>query len=98
MIEVRQTEAFAEWFRRLRDQQARARIIARLDRVALGNLGDHKSVGQGVFEFRIDYGPGYRVYFARRGNALVILLCGGDKGAQDRDIRKAQALAREWEE
>ena len=77
-------------------RSARARIIGRLDRVALGNLGDHRSVGQGVFEFRIDYGPGYRLYFIRRGNALVILLCGGDKSTQERDIRKAQALAREW--
>lgn len=97
MIEVRQTEVFADWFRRLRDQRARARIIGRLDRVVLGNLGDHRSIGEGVFELKIDYGPGYRVYFARRANTVVILLCGGDKSTQDRDIRKAQALARELE-
>ncbi len=95
MIEVRQTEVFSEWFDSLRDRQARARINVRIRRLSLGNFGDAKPVGEGVSELRIDFGPGYRVYFIRRGRTLVILLTGGDKGTQDRDIRKAQKLARE---
>ena len=93
MVEVRQTAEFAEWLARLRDLRARARIAARIERLGFGLTGDAKSVGSGVSELRIDYGPGYRVYFARRGNELVILLCGGDKGAQDRDIAKAKEMA-----
>jgi len=95
MIEVRQTEVFSQWFDSLRDRQARARINVRIRRLSLGNFGDAKPVGEGVSELRIDFGPGYRVYFVRRGRALVILLVGGDKDTQDRDIRKAQKLARE---
>ena len=94
MIEVRQTEAYAEWFARLRDRQARARIDTRIRRLSLGNPGDVKPVGEGVSELRIDYGPGYRVYFVQRGKTLIVLLAGGDKRTQDRDINKAIALAR----
>ena len=95
MIEVRQTDAFAAWFANLRNREARARITVRLRRLSLGNLGDVKPVGSGVSEMRIDYGPGYRVYFIRRGDTVVVLLCGGDKRTQDRDIARALALARE---
>jgi len=94
VIEVRQTEAYAEWFARLRDRQARARIDTRIRRLSLGNPGDVKPVGEGVSELRIDYGPGYRVYFVQRGKTLIVLLAGGDKRTQDRDINKAIALAR----
>jgi len=94
VIEVRQTEAYAEWFARLRDRQARARIDARIRRLSLGNPGDVKPVGEGVSELRIDYGPGYRVYFVQRGKTLIVLLAGGDKRTQDRDINTAIALAR----
>ncbi|MHB8258404.1 MAG: type II toxin-antitoxin system RelE/ParE family toxin [Acidiferrobacterales bacterium] len=95
MIEIRQTDEYARWFTALRDRQARARIDARLRRLSLGNPGDVKSVREGVSELRIDYGPGYRVYFVQRGQALVVLLAGGDKRTQNRDIKLAQALARE---
>jgi putative addiction module killer protein len=95
MIEVRQTEIFARWLSGLRDRRARIRIQARIDRLEIGNPGDVKSVGGGVSEMRIDYGPGYRVYFAYRGATLVILLAGGDKSTQDRDIATARKLAQE---
>jgi putative addiction module killer protein len=94
MIEVRQTEIFSRWLASLRDNRARARINARIRRLSLGNPGDVKPVG-GVSEMRIDYGPGYRVYFIRRGEALFILLAGGDKRTQDRDIAMAIQLAHE---
>jgi putative addiction module killer protein len=94
VIDVRQTENFAAWFRGLRDRRAKARILVRIDRLALGNAGDARSVGEGVSELRIDYGPGYRVYFIRRGEALIVLLAGGDKGSQTRDIKMALTLAR----
>jgi putative addiction module killer protein len=94
MPEVRQTETFARWLAGLRDDRARARINTRIRRLSLGNPGDVKSVGEGVLEMRIDYGPGYRVYFAQRGAALVMLLAGGDKRSQDRDIATARDLAR----
>jgi len=94
MIEVRQTEAFSKWLRELRDRQARARIQTRIDRLQLGLAGDVRPVGEGVSELRIDYGPGYRVYFVQRGRELVILLAGGDKRTQDRDIKTAIELAR----
>ena len=97
MIEVRRTAQFIEWLADLRDMTARARIAKRIDRVAAGNLGDHKSVGGGVFELRFTFGPGYRVYFARSGDTIVILLCGGDKGSQERDIAQAQQMAKEVE-
>jgi putative addiction module killer protein len=98
-VKVEKTDVFDKWLRKLRDGRARARIAQRLDRVAeTGNLGDHRSVGAGVFEFRIDYGPGYRIYFVRRGTALVILLCGGGKDSQARDVEAAKNLARALEE
>jgi len=93
MIEIRRTRIFSDWLDGLRDRDARARIQIRLDRLALGNPGDVKPVGGGVSELRIAYGPGYRVYFVRRGNMLVILLCGGDKSSQSRDIATARSLA-----
>jgi putative addiction module killer protein len=95
VIEIRETETFSRWFSALRDDRARARIDARLRRLSLGNPGDVKPVGGGVSEMRIDYGPGYRVYFAARGRTLVILLAGGDKSTQDRDIATAQELAQQ---
>ena len=94
LIEVRQTDDYARWFSRLRDRQARARIDIRIRRLALGNPGDVRPVGEGVSELRISYGPGYRVYLVRRGQTVVILLAGGDKSSQRRDIAKARALAR----
>jgi len=93
MIEVRQTAVFSDWFDSLRDRQAQARINIRIRRLSLGNPGDVKPVGGGVSELRIDYGPGYRVYFVRRGETVVVLLAGGDKRSQDRDIRIAIELA-----
>jgi putative addiction module killer protein len=97
LIEVRRTANFDEWLHGLRDRTALARILVRIDRLALGNPGDVRPVGEGVSELRIDYGPGYRVYFARRGATLVLLLCGGDKSSQRRDIEAALILAREIE-
>ncbi len=94
LIEVRQTDVYTRWFGRLRDRRARARIDLRIRRLSLGNPGDVRPVGAGVSELRIDYGPGYRVYFVRRGSALVILLAGGDKSSQQRDIARARDLAR----
>jgi len=94
MIEVRQTRAFAAWLAALSDQRARIKIADRIERASRGNMGDAKSIG-GVSEMRIAYGPGYRLYFARRGDAVVILLCGGDKSSQRRNIEIAQALAKE---
>jgi putative addiction module killer protein len=93
MIEVRQTAEFSGWLRRLQDGRAKARIAARIERMALGNPGDAKSVGKGVMEMRIDYGPGYRIYYKHHGAEIVILLCGGDKRAQGKDIKRAQELA-----
>lgn len=94
MIEIRQTDVFTAWFAALRDREARARITVRIRRLSLGNPGDVKPVGGGVSEMRVDYGPGYRVYFVRRGDTIVVLLCGGDKRTQDRDIARALDLAR----
>ncbi|TXN62008.1 type II toxin-antitoxin system RelE/ParE family toxin [Methylobacterium sp. WL6] len=90
---VRRTADFDAWLGALRDPRAKARIAIRIDRLVLGNAGDAKPVGSGVSEMRIDYGPGYRLYFIRRGKALIVLLCGGDKGSQQRDIVRARALA-----
>jgi putative addiction module killer protein len=92
-MEIRQTELFARWFAGLRDRRARRRIQVRVDRLQIGNAGDVKPVGGGVSEMRIDYGPGYRVYFVQRGKTLIILLAGGDKGTQERDIATARSLA-----
>lgn len=95
MIQVRQTERYAAWFDALRDDRARARILARVRRLSLGNPGDARPVGHGVSEMRIDCGPGYRVYYLQSGREFVLLLCGGDKGSQRRDIVEALALAAE---
>lgn len=95
MVEVRQTLVFAAWLERLKDRQARARIQVRLDRLALGLAGDVKPVGGGVSELRVDYGPGYRVYFKQQGPELVLLLIGGDKRTQTKDIQRALVLARD---
>jgi len=94
MLELRKTDVFARWLDELRDIKARARILVRLDRLAEGNLGDVKPVGEGVSELRIDYGPGYRVYYKKQGRTIIILLSGGDKRTQKRDIARAQRLAR----
>lgn len=93
-IEVRQTEEFRIWFGDLRDDRAVARIAARLRGLELGNVGDRKALGGGLLEIRIDYGPGYRVYYVQRGAIVVILLCGGDKRTQRRDIERARDLAK----
>ena len=98
MIEIRKTEVFARWLDGLRDIRARARVQVRVERLASGHPGDVKVVGDGVSELRIDYGPGYRVYFARRGTAVVIILAGGDKRTQAADIRTAIRLARNLQE
>ena len=93
MIELRQTQEFSAWLRRLRDANAVARIVARIRRLERGNPGDVRSVGSGILEMRIDYGPDYRVYYLHRGAQIVLLLCGGDKRTQQRDIERAQMLA-----
>lgn len=98
MIELRKTAVFARWLDELRDLRARARVQARLDRLAEGNPGDVKPVSEGVSELRIDYGPGYRVYFKARGRTVIILLAGGDKRTQAGDVRTALRLARELSE
>ena len=95
MIEVRQTAIHAEWFAGLRDRAAKARIDIRIRRLSLGNPGDVRPVGEGVSELRIDHGPGYRVYFIEQGAVLIVLLAGGDKSSQEKDIRRAKALAKE---
>jgi putative addiction module killer protein len=95
MIEVRQTAVFAEWLAGLADRRAQEAIARRLVRVQSGNLGDVAPVGEGVSEMRIFHGPGYRLYFAQRARSVVILLCGGDKGSQARDIARARQLAKE---
>jgi putative addiction module killer protein len=94
VIEIRQTETYAAWFDSLRDRKARARIDVRIRRLSLGNPGDVRPIGSGVSELRIDYGPGYRVYFVQRGPMLIILLAGGDKRTEQGDIKKALDLAR----
>lgn len=98
MIEIRETTNYSNWFARLRDERAKARINTRLRRLSLGNAGDVKPVGSGISELRIDYGPGYRVYFIRQGQVIVILLCGGDKSTQKVDITAAKMLAAGLEE
>jgi putative addiction module killer protein len=97
MIEVRQSGIFEAWLDTLSDLVAKKRIGQRIARLQVGLFGDTKSVGDKVFELRIDHGPGYRVYFVREGGTVVILLCGGDKGSQDRDIQRAKEMAAELE-
>lgn len=97
MVEIVQSATFAAWLDGLADLRARARIQVRIDRLALGNAGDAKRVTKRVSELRVDYGPGYRVYFTRKGSALVLLLCGGDKRTQDADIKRATTIADDWD-
>lgn len=98
MIELLQTDEFAKWLKRLKDVSARARINVRLKRISLtGNLGDTKPVGDGVWELKVDYGPGYRVYYSRRGREILLLLIGGDKSSQQKDIDKAKKINAEYE-
>jgi putative addiction module killer protein len=96
MIELKQTETFRKWRMRLKDERARALIASRLDRLSFGHTADAEPVGQGISELRIHHGPGYRIYFQKRGNTLIVLLCGGNKSTQQKDIETAKRLAREW--
>lgn len=96
-IEIQRSESYARWFSSLRDQRAIGRILARIRRLSVGNFGDSKALGGGVSELRIDYGPGYRVYYSRRGSKVVLLLTGGDKSRQRADIAKARQIAAQWE-
>ena len=98
MLELKQTELFRKWRTKLKDERARALIASRLDRLAYGHAGDARPVGEGISELRIHRGPGYRIYFHQRGNTVVILLCGGDKSTQTKDIKTARRLANEWVE
>jgi putative addiction module killer protein len=97
MFELKQTETFRKWRTGIKDQRARALIASRLDRLAYGHTGDAAPVGEGISELRIHHGPGYRIYFQRLGNTVILLLCGGDKDSQPRDIRLAQRLSKELE-
>ena len=97
MFELKQTETFRKWRTGLRDERAKALIASRLDRLAFGHSGDAEPVGQGISELRIHYGPGYRIYFRKQGKTVIVLLCGGDKGTQAKDIRTAKRLISELE-
>jgi putative addiction module killer protein len=97
-MRVKKTDEYREWLDRLRDQAGRARILVRVDRLIHGNPGDHRNLQGGVSELKIDFGPGYRVYYAQRGQQLLLLLIGGDKSSQAKDIAKAQQLAKDFEE
>jgi putative addiction module killer protein len=97
MIQVRQTLVYSKWIEGLRDRDARSHIDARVRRLTVGNAGDVRPVGMGISELRINFGPGYRVYYRQRGDVLILLLCGGDKSSQSRDIEGAKQLASEWE-
>ena len=96
MIDVIKSDTFDRWLRKLADPRAKARIEMRIRRLGLGNPGDVQPIGKGLSEMRIDYGPGYRVYYTQQGSVLVVLLCGGDKRTQQNDITKAMKLARDW--
>lgn len=98
MFKIYRTKHFIDWLSQLKDRRAAARIASRLLRVETGSLGDVKPVGEGVSEIRVDHGPGYRVYFIRHGQILIVLLCGGDKSTQQKDIASAKRLAKEWKE
>ena len=95
---MKQAEAFRKWRTRLKDERARALIASRLDRLAFGHSGDAEPVGDGISELRIHYGPGYRIYFQKRGNTMIVLLCGGDKSSQAKDVKTAKRLLGEWSE
>ncbi len=95
-MQVRRTEEFAAWLRGLKDRVGRAKILVRIDRLEEGNPGKTRSLGSGVVEMKIDFGPGYRVYYTKRGEILILLLCGGDKSTQEKDIRLARILAAQW--
>jgi putative addiction module killer protein len=97
MFEIEATSVYSAWFRSLRDRTARTRIAARMIRLQACNFGDVKPVGAGVYELRLAFGPGYRVYYARQGERIILLLCGGDKGSQSRDIARAKQLMSEME-
>lgn len=96
-VTILRTSQFERWFARLRDERAKARIVVRIRRLSLGHFGDAKPVGGGVSELRIDYGPGYRVYYTQKSQRLILLLTGGDKSRQQADIEQARALAAAWE-
>ena len=98
MIELKQTETFRKWRTRLKDERARILVASRLDRLAFGLAGDVEPVGQGVSELRIHHGPGYRIYFQKRGSTIIVLLCGGDESTQAKDIKAAKRLAEAWSE
>lgn len=98
MVEVVKSATFDRWLRRLRDRQVAARIQVRVDRLAAGNPGDVRPVGAGVSELRVNYGPGYRIYYLQQGLRLIVLLCGGDKSTQAKDIETAHAIATNWRE
>ncbi|WP_029620711.1 type II toxin-antitoxin system RelE/ParE family toxin [Pseudorhizobium marinum] len=98
MLVLKQTETFRKWRMRLKDERARALVASRLDRLAFGHPGDVAPVGNGISELRLHYGPGYRIYFQQRGEILIVLLCGGDKGSQNKDIKLAKKLSQEWSE
>lgn len=98
MVEILKSATFDRWMRKLRDPNARARIQTRIRRLSLGNSGDAQPIGKGLSELRIDYGPGYRVYYMQRGAVLILLLCGGDKRTQQEDIARAKRIAEEWKD
>jgi putative addiction module killer protein len=98
MLEIKQTETFRKWRTKLNDSRTRALIAARLDRLSYGHAGDVEPIGDGISELRIHHGPGYRIYFQKKGNKIIVLLCGGDKSTQTKDIKIAKRLAKEWSE
>lgn len=98
MVEIIKSDTFDRWLKRLRDPQAKARVEMRIRRLSLGNPGDVQPVGEGLSEMRVDYGPGYRVYFMQRSSVLVLLLCGGDNSTQQKDIAKAREIAATWKD
>ncbi|EAA7555535.1 type II toxin-antitoxin system RelE/ParE family toxin [Salmonella enterica] len=98
MKEIIRSETFSDWLLSLKDSRAKARVLARIDRMKAGNFGDSEPIGDGLSEVRIHYGPGYRVYFMQQGNVVVVLLCGGDKSSQSKDIKQAKQIAKAWRE
>jgi putative addiction module killer protein len=98
MVEIVKSDTFDRWLRKLRDPQAKARVEMRIRRLSLGNAGDVQPIGEGLSEMRIDYGPGYRVYYMQKSSILILLLCGGDKRTQQKDIAKAREIAAEWKD